>query len=112
MDTNQNPKDSATVSHHDDNHTASGRHHLRRALLGLGVGATVLVGAGTAAAALGDEEARPSSSSMMHEMRQMHESPAAREMHEQLPAELRAQMEKMHNQMMEMMEGMESSAQS
>lgn len=42
----------------------------------------------------------------------MHESPAAREMHEQLPAELQAQMEQMHNRMMEMMEGMESSPQS
>lgn len=109
MDTHQNPKDIATVSHHDDNHTAAGRHHLRRILLGLG--ATVLVGAGTAAAALGDE-ARPSSSSIMHEMRQMHESSAAREMHEQLPAELQAQMEQIHNRMMEMMEGMEPSPRS
>lgn len=106
MDMDQNPQVIESSSPRHANDPAGRRHRLGRTMLGLGVAAVVLVGGGTAAA-LGDEEeppARPSSSSMMNGMRQMHESPAAQEMHEQLPADLRAEMEQMHDQMLEMME--------
>lgn len=107
MEMDQNPQVIESSAQRHANDPAARRHRLGRTMLGLGVAAVVLVGGGTADAALGDEErplASSSSSSMMDGMGQMHESPAAREMHERLPADLRAQMEQMHGRMLEMME--------
>lgn len=106
MDIDQNPEVIDMHSQRDDNATADRRPYLRRIVLGLGVAAAFLAAGGTAAAALGDEgEASgfSSSSSMRDGMEQMHQSPAAEEMHEQMPPEMRAQMEQMHRQMLEMM---------
>ncbi len=94
-------------SQRDDNATADRRPYLCRIVLSLGVAAVVLVGAGTADAALDDQEEASgpsSSSSMMDGMEQMQQSPAAEEMHEQMPPDVRAQMEQMHRQMLEMMD--------
>lgn len=81
-----------------------GRGSRRRAAVGLVVAAAFSVGAGTAVAANDTDPApAPPTSSMVDTMDQMHESSAAREMHQQLPPELRASMDEMHTQMLEMM---------
>lgn len=81
-----------------------GRGRRRRVAVGLVIAATFSVGAGTAIAANDTDPAPvPPTSSMVDAMEQMHESPAAREMHQQLPPELRASMDEMHTQMLEMM---------
>jgi hypothetical protein len=80
-----------------------GRGSRRRVAVGL-VAAAFSAGAGTAIAANDTDPApAPPTSSMVDAMEQMHESPAAREMHQQLPPELRASMDEMHTQMLEMM---------
>lgn len=45
-------------------------------------------------------------SQMWSTMDAMHDSPAMQQMHEQMPAELRARCEAMHEQMSQMMQGM------
>ena len=90
----------------------SGRQ--RRIAAGLVVVAALLVGGTTAVAASNDDDGpatssqAPTSSSMVELMDRMHNSPEAEAMHEQLPPELRAQMEQMHAQMQETMGAMES----
>ncbi len=80
---------------------------------GLGAGLAVLgvlaVGAGTAYAVADDGTAPvPSGGSMAEQMDRMHRSDAARDMHAQMPPELRARMDAMHEQMVPLMGEMET----
>ncbi len=103
MDTNQASTYEGIAPDHGAAAAAPvGRGRRRRIAVGLVVAAAFSVGAGTAIAA-NDTAPAPPTSSMVDVMEQMHESPAAREMHEQLPPELRASMDEMHGQMLEMM---------
>ncbi len=80
---------------------------------GLVLVVALLVGGTTAVAASNDNDGpatssqAPMSSSMVELMERMHNSPEAEAMHEQLPPELRTQMEQMHTRMQEMMGAME-----
>lgn len=111
MDTNQESMFEGVARNRSVAGALRGRQPRRRSVaVGLVVGAVFGIGVGTAIAATDTDLApTPPTSSMVDEMEQMHESPAAREMHEQLPPELRASMDDMHDQMVEMMSsGMKS----
>jgi hypothetical protein len=105
MDTNQASTYEGVAPDHGAAAAAPvGRGRRRRIAVGLVVAAAFSAGAGTAIAANDTDPAPvPPTSSMVDEMEQMHESPAAREMHQQLPPELRASMDEMHGRMLEMM---------
>ncbi len=104
MDTNQASTYEGIAPDHGAAAGPVGRGSRRRVAVGLVVVAVFSVGAGTAIAANDTDPApAPPTSSMVDAMEQMHESPAAREMHEQMPPELRASMDEMHGQMLEMM---------
>lgn len=97
MDTNLGTTDILTVC-------AGGsrsRRRARTALAGVGFAVILALGAGTALAANSDP-APPIPASSMATMDRMHDSELGRSMRQQLPPELRAQMEQMHAGMREM----------
>lgn len=103
MDTKLGTPDTLTVS-------AGGsrsRRRARTALAGVGFAGILALGAGTALAANSDPAPpSPAPASSRATMDRMHDSELGRSMRQQLPPELRAQMERMHAGMRELFPSM------
>ncbi len=110
METNQEPISTTIAPPNGAGPPPRRRFKLGRTATGIAAAAVLVIGASTAVAANTDAdngESR-SSSSIVEQMDQMHESSLAQEMHRQMPPELRAQMDQMHREMREMMGSMHS----
>lgn len=110
MEANQEPMNTTLAPPNGAGPPPRRRFKLGRAGTGIAAAAVLVIGAGTAVAANTDTDSGESrsSSSIVEQMDQMHESAPAQEMHRQMPPELRDQMEQMHREMREMMGSMHS----